>query len=61
MTFFSPRGVLVFVYKYGINMKARKILTCIPDTLWGIRLSTRSTGFGKNLFQTRVFRIGTIP
>lgn len=26
MTFFSPRGVLVFVYKYGINMKARKIL-----------------------------------
>lgn len=41
--------------------ESEKNLTCISDTLWGIRLSTRNAGFGKNLFQTRVFRIGIIP
>ena len=42
-------------------MKARKILLVFLIFYVGHIQAQEHTGFGKNLFQTRVFRIGTIP
>lgn len=55
------RGCIGICLQIWNQYESEKNLTCILDTLWGIHLCTRSAGFGKNLFQTRVFRIGTIP